>query len=308
MSLIRKQRLTEKNLAAKRSNGSKGRGSVTSAGKARAATARLLHGLYSQLPNEAMLALGEDPQEFADLLRAMVEDLQPTTEFESQLVMRIARVLWRIRRNECMQEALALKRVNLRAQAEQLAMAPRLIHIHDTYEKLVALGTAIRKVDDPPSPEVLDRLIADFGEAPPPNVRRLFPLVAAFRTAMESAPAPTDDFTAAHADSVPPPVADKSALVSARETFLEALVDTAVECLTALDLAMKESDGARSEENVAAHMAPTDQKHELLMQRMEDASLRQLWRLTRMFLMVKRSGGERELEEPTPRRKRHSHR
>ena len=55
MSLIRRQRLTKKNLAAKRSNASQGRGPATPAGKARSAAARLLHGFYSQGRDGAML-------------------------------------------------------------------------------------------------------------------------------------------------------------------------------------------------------------------------------------------------------------
>ena len=48
MSLIHKQEMTEKNLAAKRRNGGKGRGPVTPAGKAHSAAAMLRHGFYSR--------------------------------------------------------------------------------------------------------------------------------------------------------------------------------------------------------------------------------------------------------------------
>ncbi|MGA2988764.1 MAG: hypothetical protein ABSG32_33815, partial [Terriglobia bacterium] len=76
MSLIHKQEMTEKNLAAKRTNARKSRGAVTPAGKANSAKANLLHGFYSRSRNEAMVALGESPQEYAGLVQSLVDDLQ----------------------------------------------------------------------------------------------------------------------------------------------------------------------------------------------------------------------------------------
>jgi hypothetical protein len=69
--------MTEKNLAAKRSNGRKARGAVTPKGKANSAAARLVHGFYSQAGGEAMIALGEDPKKYAALLQSVADDLQP---------------------------------------------------------------------------------------------------------------------------------------------------------------------------------------------------------------------------------------
>ena len=171
----------------------------------------------------------------------------------------------------------------------------------------MALGSALQKDDQPPAPEEIDRLVANLGEAPPENVRRLFPLIEALRAAMQDSAAPAET-PGADGGQDPVPVPDQSAVGSALTTLQRALDEVAVEYLAALELAMKESDSARSRKNMAANMAPTNQKHELLMQKMEDASLRQLWRVTRMFLMVKRVGGERELEEPDPPRKRPSRR
>ena len=49
---------------------------------------------------------------------------------------------------------------------------------------------------------------------------------------------------------------------------------------------MEEYDKVRSPENIAALMAPRDE-NALLMQRMEDSNLRQLWRLTNMLAKVR---------------------
>ena len=51
----------------------------------------------------------------------------------------------------------------------------------------------------------------------------------------------------------------------------------------------EELDEMQSPENLAALMAPRDEKS-LLMQRQEDSSLRQLWRLTNMLFRVRNGG------------------
>jgi len=53
-------------------------------------------------------------------------------------------------------------------------------------------------------------------------------------------------------------------------------------------------DEMQSPENLAAHIAPHDDKS-ALMQRMEDSSLRQLWQLTHMLFKV-RKGALAEIE------------
>ena len=53
-----------------------------------------------------------------------------------------------------------------------------------------------------------------------------------------------------------------------------------------LDSLLEECDQVRSPENIAALMAPRDEKS-LLMQRMEDSNLRQLWRLTNILVKVR---------------------
>jgi len=52
---------------------------------------------------------------------------------------------------------------------------------------------------------------------------------------------------------------------------------------------MKKSDQVRSPENIAALMAPKEE-NAMLMQRMEDSNLRQLWRLTDILLKLRKGG------------------
>jgi len=109
MSLIHKQKMTEKNLAAHRANGALSRGAVTPAGKANSAAANLRHGFYCQASNRALAALGEDPQDYADLMNSLANNL--LEGLEGELVQGIGHALWRMRRAERMQDSLALKRI-----------------------------------------------------------------------------------------------------------------------------------------------------------------------------------------------------
>jgi hypothetical protein len=75
MSLTPKRRMTEKNLAAHRTNAKHSRGAVTPAGKRRAARTNLRHGFYAEMSPEVLDALGEDAADYARL--AIHDELQP---------------------------------------------------------------------------------------------------------------------------------------------------------------------------------------------------------------------------------------
>src|SRR5208337_3305024 len=118
MSLTPKRRTTEKKLAANRANGRKSRGAVTPAGKARAAKANLRHGFYAQAQNGAIAALGEDPAEYAGLMKSLENNL--VEGLQGELVQQIGDTLWRMKRAGRMQNGLAVKRVYRGMEIEQL--------------------------------------------------------------------------------------------------------------------------------------------------------------------------------------------
>ena len=114
MALVQTPKMTEKNLNAHRRNGRQSRGASTPQGKERARAANLHHGYYSKVNDQALTALGEDPQALADLIAGAHEQWRPANPHQAWITERLARLQWKIDRSDRMQEnamARAVQRV-----------------------------------------------------------------------------------------------------------------------------------------------------------------------------------------------------
>jgi hypothetical protein len=283
MSLIRKQTMTEKNAAARRVNGPKSRGPVTPRGKANSAAANLRHGFYSKAPQEVLAALGEDPADFARLEESLHNNL--AEGLGRELVSRVVRTLWRMQRAERMQDGVAMKRVQSGLQVEELIAAPIMMSKYDTYQRLVGLGRGLLSPNFFPTSADVQAFVSSFGNNPPADIQNLFPLFQSFADAVAKAAGP------AHEDGgtrAVPSAEAREKMETAHQELQAALDEILVPYCLAYEAGMKEYDKVRSPENIAALMAPKGEK-DVLMQRMEDSNLRQLWRLTSMLVKV-RSG------------------
>ncbi len=74
MFLRKPATMTEKKLAANRSNARLSHGPATAAGRERIAAAHLRHGRYSESQDTAFRCWDEDPAEYEDLLEGFYQD------------------------------------------------------------------------------------------------------------------------------------------------------------------------------------------------------------------------------------------
>ena len=134
MSLVAKRQMTDARLAAARANGKLSGGPATTEGRQRICDAHLIHGYYAQGERETLSALGEDPKDLDELREELREIWSPVNRFEEELVGRLARALWRMKRAARVQEALAAREVRKRMQVLEdlieIAAQPRTERKH----------------------------------------------------------------------------------------------------------------------------------------------------------------------------------
>jgi hypothetical protein len=262
--MIHEQEMTEKNVAARLLNGPQSRGPATPEGKANSAAANLRHGFYSQSRDEVMIALGENPEEFAGLMASLVEDLQPRPGLESELLLGMGRTLWRMQRAERMREGLALKRIQSGSRMEQVAALQLLTRADDNLAPFERLSEALTRRDGGPPPEEVRTFVKCCGHNPTREMQELFQV-------LQSLPglAKGRERNAARRKA-------RAQLEGIRDGYRKALMQVS-----------QQVGSLQSPENLAALTAPRD-SNALLMQRMDDSNLRQLTRLTNTLIKVRK--------------------
>jgi len=93
---------TEKQILPNRRNGGQSTGPRTEQGKRRSHENAFRHGLTV----ETVIANSENAQDYAEFEQAIIADYQPITAIEYQLVMRLASLLWRLRRTVAIESGL----------------------------------------------------------------------------------------------------------------------------------------------------------------------------------------------------------
>jgi hypothetical protein len=84
-------------------------GPATPEGRARIRDAHLRHGIYSKSDEVALRALGEDPEDFRELLEGLADDRTAAAALRKCLGEHMARAFWRMRRAYRIQEGCALR-------------------------------------------------------------------------------------------------------------------------------------------------------------------------------------------------------
>ena len=147
MALIKNHKKTEENRAARRRNSRQSQGATSTEGKERSRAANLKHGYYSQLRDEALVALGEDPAALAALVAGAHDQFEPANAMQAAMAEHLAHLHWRMLRAERLQESsmvLQIQRVEdrRRQQAQQYRYA-----YSDLHEFLGMTGAAVGRPD-----------------------------------------------------------------------------------------------------------------------------------------------------------------
>jgi hypothetical protein len=93
---------SDKQLQANQANATKSTGPRSQQGKARSRLNSWKHGLSAK----TLIIVGEHPDDFSELRTHLMTELDPQSALESELVERLAAILWRLRRVPCFEAAI----------------------------------------------------------------------------------------------------------------------------------------------------------------------------------------------------------
>jgi len=142
MSTVKKPEMTETKLAAQRRNARKSHGPTTAEGKERVRDANLRHGFYSQDCDTALRALGEKPEDYDAVVKAVREQWRPANEFQELLATRLVRALWRMDRADRMQEGYALRQAKEVSLSREDRLHAQMMRLKMTADSLRLLAQA----------------------------------------------------------------------------------------------------------------------------------------------------------------------
>lgn len=290
MSLIKKPEVTPERLAANRANAQLSRGPITPEGLARARQAMVKHGFYSKNALEALRVLGEDPSDFTKLHVDLLQTWGPRNGLENRLVERLARAFWRLQRSDRLQESLAvtqLKRMDARADR-------RARRQHALYERklagLNALLAASSRTGFATTQIEIDTLASAYEGRPKGRADKI--LASLLRLAPAQAPRPElpagNDGLALAPASVQPLVKGpkREELRGRLQALLREEIDALEERRAAREEALLETTSPYYRDMI---VVTAQDRRAVLMARMEEASLRQIERLTKLLTEAQRA-------------------
>ena len=289
MSLTKRPKMTAKKIASSRANGRRSRGARTLEGKARAATANLRHVFYSQSQSEILLALGEDPERFEKLVDSLTEIWLPANQMEMRLVMRLARAMWRMDRADRIQESLTVE------QLYRSMPKPTPVQIIDRIlkEKAGKMLTLTAEVSRPghftshADFELFDELFGADPQKPGSDEDSIIFLMQRLEEQGTEDAWPATDGSDPGAEGTLP--ADEDLRKPDRQNLRTLLLKQFAQMqMPPVDIEGEAEIPVRSSHCWDSLMAPQDRSGPImLMQRWEDANMRQVVRVTEMLTKMK---------------------
>ena len=211
-----------------------------------------------------LAALGEEPNDYQRMMESLLVDLDPRPGLETHLVEQMGETFWRMERAQRMRDGLGLKSIQRKVQGEEMVATLEASKAFEILEPFERLKQALARRGHGPTAEEIDEFVKtrkdDSSEA-----------MQEFITLLKSLDEPREE-------------AERKAARREARKRLSRLME-AYE-----NLAWKfsrKSEKVKSAENLAALMAPEDNKQSAYLQRLEDSYLRRMWRLINAFGKVR---------------------
>jgi hypothetical protein len=150
--------MTERKLAAIRRNQKLSHGPITAEDRERIRAALLRHGYDAQAEEAAMRALGEDPEQFQDLLEGLWQKYNPTDALQEGLVIRLARAMWLLNRADRMQEGYAVRQAQDMSNGRQDRLHGQMMRLKMTADSLRLLAQSVAREHYVTTPEDLEKI------------------------------------------------------------------------------------------------------------------------------------------------------
>ena len=289
MPLTPRPTMTEKKIAANRTNGRRSQGARTREGRARAAAANLRHGFYSQAQGDVLVAFGEDPARFENLVDSVTETWQPANQMEMRLVVRLARATWRMERADRIRESLTVE------QFQRSLPKPTFLQIidralKDKANKLTSLAAELCqpwRFTTPEDFEVFEEIYGDSPLEPGSDAHAILVSMKRLMAPGTEGAGPVIDGSDPEAEGTLP---EEEGLRKEERRSLGVML---VKQLAALRPKPIDAD-EKAEEPIPARygwdapMAPKDRNGPImLMQRWEDSNMRQVLRIAELLSKMK---------------------
>jgi len=286
MPLVKKHRMSERKLAANRLNGPHSRGAVTPEGKARAAAASLRHGYYSKSAEVALTALGEDPAEFKRRLESLIDFYAPANALEMGLVMQLARALWRMERFNRVAESLAVNHLEKMQEAKKqvavLTRQPFFVKLEHLTELCDATCLDQGVIVGPTEMNLFEIACHDVPEKTAKEILRLLLRLRKPGTTADLGPE-----VELLVDDEEVPVAEGEEREAARRGLLGILSPEINSLKEHIMRLVEEPDQAQAQFDRDKMLADAQPKAALMNQG-EESSLRQVLRITKLLMNIKR--------------------
>jgi len=158
MSLMKKRRVTEESLAAHRRNAQMSTGPVTAEGRERMRAAHRRHGRCSAADEAALQALGEDPEDFRQLMAGIEGKSTALDTLQRRLARPLARALARMERADRMQEGQALRQAKAEGNGRENRLHAQMMLTRMTEDSLRGLFADVQNPYFVATPEHLKQI------------------------------------------------------------------------------------------------------------------------------------------------------